>query len=322
MTLVRIVKDWESPDLYRQTPGHTGRWGSIDFTLAPVAKCDYLVILNCPPKDSTVTVKCPSGNIWAIMQEPPNEVWKPMHAGVNEYSQIFTQDIDLRGRRYIHSQPVLPWHVDKDFDFLVKFNVPTKDRALSWITSNYTYWEGHRSRMAFLNQIQEHLNFDLYGRGFKWIDDKWAGLAPYKYSLAIENFQNAYYWSEKIADCFLAWTMPIYFGCTRIEEYFPKEAMIIIDIADPSSAIEQIQSAISSNLWEKRIDAIAHARDLVLNKHQIFPFIAEAIMKQSPPLLKRVKISSTTTIKGYNRIPPINETSLLCRIKSMCTKLI
>ena len=30
--------------------------------------------------------------------------------------------------------------------------------------------------------------------------------------------------SEKIADCFLAWTMPIYYGCPRIAEYFPAES--------------------------------------------------------------------------------------------------
>jgi hypothetical protein len=43
--------------------------------------------------------------------------------------------------------------------------------------------------MKFLRKIQKNnLEFDLYGRGFCSIEDKWDGLAPYRYSLAIENF--------------------------------------------------------------------------------------------------------------------------------------
>ena len=64
--------------------------------------------------------------------------------------------------------------------------------------------------------------------GFKSIEDKWAGLAPYKYSLAIENAVTPDYWSEKIADCFLTWTLPIYYGCLNLEDYFPKQSFIRI----------------------------------------------------------------------------------------------
>jgi len=34
--LVRIVKDWDWPDLRRQTPNQSGIWECIEFTLEPV----------------------------------------------------------------------------------------------------------------------------------------------------------------------------------------------------------------------------------------------------------------------------------------------
>ena len=307
MTLVRIVKDWDLPDLMRQTPDRSGVWGDIIFTLEPVERCDYLIILNHARQGETVRVNCPPRNVWAIMQEPPNEVLKQMHKGIEQYSRIYTPDVDLKGKRYIHSQTALPWHVNRDYDFLVGCGVPHKGRELSWITSSLTHWKGHRARMGFLRRIRDEIEFDLFGRGFVHTFDKWDGLAPYRYSLAVENFQTPHYWTEKIADCYLSWTMPIYYGSTRITEYFPVESVVCIDINDAVAAIEKIRETIASNCWQKNLDAIAHARRLVLNKYQLFPFVAEEIKKHQRRVHFYSNRSRIVKFDGYNRILPANE---------------
>jgi hypothetical protein len=92
----------------------------------------------------------------------------------------------------------------------------------------------------------------------------------------IENYSGLDYWSEKLADCFLAWTMPIYFGCTNIFNYFPRESMICVDVNDPH-VIEIIQQGIKDKLWEKNLDAISEARNRILNQYQLFPFIVNQI---------------------------------------------
>ncbi len=56
--LVRIVKDWDWPDLMRQTPGGKGIWDGVRFTCDPVKDCDVLVMLNNRMK-TDVTVRCP-----------------------------------------------------------------------------------------------------------------------------------------------------------------------------------------------------------------------------------------------------------------------
>jgi hypothetical protein len=71
--------------------------------------------------------------------------------------------------------------------------------------------------------------------------------------------------------------MPIYYGCTRITDYFPAESLIQIDINQPDAAMEIIQEAIASNAWQRNLDAIAYARELILNRYQFFPFMVRQI---------------------------------------------
>ncbi len=275
--LVRIIKNWGWPDLRRQTPGGSGRWGDIDFTLESVDACDYVVVLN--GVKTKVTVRCPSEHVWAVIQEPAVRCHLALHKGLPAFHRIYTSDPRLTGARYVHSQPALPWFVNQSFDQLLTCPPPEKNRDLAWVTSDNRALPGHRKRMEFLANMQKHVEFDLFGRGFHFLEDKWDGVAPYRYSLAIENHSGPDYWTEKLSDCFLAWSMPIYYGCTNIETYFPPESMVRIDITRPD-VVDQIRQAISSDLWRKRQDAIAEARQLILNKYQLFPFLAREIRAQ------------------------------------------
>jgi len=73
--------------------------------------------------------------------------------------------------------------------------------------------------------------------------------------------------------------MPIYYGCTRIFDYFPSEAMVCIDIRDPLEAIQRVQEAISNDLWRRNLEAIAYARELVLQRYQLFPYVSQEIQR-------------------------------------------
>jgi len=296
MTLVRIIKDWDFPDLLRQLPDASHEWDGVRFTLDPVAACDYLVAFNRIPQD--IEIACPRENIWCITQEPPIREYEWLQENFQAFHRVFTQYEHLDGARYVHSHGALPWWVGKSYAELKDLPLPEKSSDLTWITSNVVIHRGHEQRLAFLKYIQPRLRFDLWGRGFRPLPDKWEGLAPYRYALAIENHSSRYYWTEKIADCFLAWTMPIYYGCTHIDEYFPPESMIRIDIDRPDEAEEIICEALASDRWRQKRDALAHARELVLDKYQCFPFIVNEIHKaesgnQSYPA-QQVRLSKMT----------------------------
>lgn len=300
MTRVRIVKDWDYPNLLRQTPGYSDEWDSIQFTLDAIEECDYLVAFNRIPAD--VTINCPPEHIWVLIQEPPVPEYAWLQQGFSNFHRVITQDISLQGDKYNHGQPATPWHVDKDYDFLKSCPPPEKPKVLSTITSMAASRPGHRRRLDFLLNLRDTTEFDWIAtldylqrkfpnrsvddirrekeaEGYTCVPGKWEGHTPYRYSLVFENHSSPYYWTEKLMDCFLSWTMPIYYGCTNIEDYLPAEAMVKINIERPQEALEIIKDTIASDLWLKNRDAIAHARDLILDKHQFFPFFAQRIRK-------------------------------------------
>ena len=301
MKLIRIVKNWEWPNLIQQTPGHTGLWDDIQFTEEPIDECDYLIILN--NLKTELKLQCPPGNIWRVVQEPPTAFFKKWHINPSYSMKTFTCDPELSGPQYIRSHPMVPWHVNRDYDYLTTCRVPEKTKTLSWITTTKNVLPGHKKRMKFLhssmnriaeldllggnirhilnNEVKDKIECKQRELGFKSIEDKWAGLAPYKYSLAIESHSGPDYWTEKIADCFLAWTFPLYHGCTNLEDYFPKESFIRIDIENPDVALRSIEGIIKENIWNERLPALVEARKLVLNKYQFFPCVAQHIHSNS-----------------------------------------
>lgn len=299
MTLVRIAKDWDWPDLLRQTPGGRGIWDGIRFTVDPVEECDYLVVLNNRMK-TDLKVRCPEGNVWAIMQEP--YVWgftDWMTEGHEAYSRVYTNHVPDRTGKYVASHPALPWHVLRTFDELTACRVPSKPRKLSWVVGDCRDLPGHMKRLSFLRFLQRDgsLPIDLFGRAVRYIEDKWDGLAPYRYSIAVENATGAEYWTEKVADCFLAWTVPLYHGCTNLERYFPPESFLRIDINRPREAVEAIRRIVSGDEWERRLPALEEARRRVLDEYQLFPFLAGRIRSEPTGGGERV----LRTIPAYRR---------------------
>jgi hypothetical protein len=272
--LIKIERYFNYPDLKLQTPSKSMHWREFTFTEENVAECDYLVILDYPKDDFSINVN--KNNIIHLCLEPPNEVSKYRQYGNKKVKVIFNQ-LDIK-KNNILSHAALPWHINKDFDFLNNLKVAslTKENKIVWVTSNQRTSKGHNVRMDFLDAIKGLSFVDLYGRGINPIDDKWDVLSPSKYAIAYENFQNDYYWTEKIADCFLCYTMPLYFGCNTIDQFFPKDSFIQIDPKDKHIDLF-LKEIVASTKWEENLNAISEARNLILNEYQLFPFLYDKI---------------------------------------------
>lgn len=299
MTLVRIAKDWDWPDLLRQTPGGSGVWDGIRFALGGDGECDILLVLN-NRMTTDVRARCPRGFVWALMQEPYVRGFTDwMAEGHEAFDRVYTSYAPCRDAKYVASHPALPWHVNRTYDELVSCGVPPKNRACSWIAGSPRDLPGHMKRLSFLHALRsdETLDVDLYGRAVRYIEDKWDGLAPYRYSIAVENTTWPDYWTEKIADCFLAWTVPLYHGCPNLEKYFPPDSFIRIDIDRPREALDTIRRTLAEDDWERRAPAVAEARRRVLHEFQLFPHVAKLV--RAHPLGAGEKIPRT--VPAYRR---------------------
>lgn len=283
--LIKIERYFSYPDLKRQTPNNSMKWGDFTFTEDDVEECDFLIILEYPKKD--FSIKVDKNNIIHLCLEPANEVSKYRQYANKNVKWIFNQ-LDIK-KNNILSHGALPWHIDKDFDFLQDLKVESlhKENKIVWVTSNQRSSRGHNKRMDFLDRIKDLSFVHLYGRGIKPVDDKWDVLNTSKYAISYENFQSDYNWTEKITDCFLSYTMPLYFGCNRIEDFFPKGSFIQIDPNDKHIDLF-LKEIVNSNKWEENLDAITKARNLILNEYQLFPFIVNQIktleLEKSEPL--------------------------------------
>ena len=262
-------------------------YGDCLFTLKQIDECDALVVFNTPSEPLSVTV--PENHIYAFMMEPGYHFVNPwMYEGLDQYSKVYSPK--PVSSNIIASHGFLGWSVDKSMNQLVAMNPPEKTRRLSCILSDAHIYSGHRSRLAFIQKlIDRDVQFELMGKGFHPVKDKWSGLAPYLYSIALENGSMPHYFTEKITDCFLAWTLPIYWGCTNLEEYFPPESFIRIDVEKPDEAVEIIRS-LSESDYERRFEALAEARRLVISEYQPLAKINNLLHDELPASKSKVSI--------------------------------
>ena len=118
---------------------------------------------------------------------------------------------------------------------------------------------------------------DLFGRGFHEFEDTWDVIAPYKYHIVIENSREENYFTEKLMNTYLAESYPIYYGCSNIEDYYPAEAMTKIDIEKPEEAVQIIRKLIADDPYEQHYSAIKKAKELTLDKYNLFAIFVEAM---------------------------------------------
>lgn len=109
----------------------------------------------------------------------------------------------------------------------------TKAKMCSLIASAKRSLEGHVLRHEIVDWAKaEGVDVDVMGGGYKRFDTKSDGLAPYRYSVVIENVRERHYFSEKLIDALLCKTVPIYWGCPNIDDYLDTSGMVICETAE------------------------------------------------------------------------------------------
>jgi len=191
---------------------------------------------------------------------------------------------------YDNSYTMAVWWIDKPFDCLCDLPFNEKKNSASIIMSSKNFCKGHDDRLKFLKRFDLKYPglIHIYGRGLGSYDlsssykgeiegkCKFNGLYKYDYSLACENTCMKNYMSEKLYDCFLSWCLPVYYGCQNLDDYFPEESFIYLDI-NKSESVDIMYEKIQQKTNEKTISLIKEARNLVLYKYNIWPSVKRVI---------------------------------------------
>lgn len=152
-----------------------------------------------------------------------------------------------------------------------------KTHNLSLIASAKRDLEGHKLRHSMVTWLRENtINADIMGRGYKSFEQKSDGLAPYRYSIVIENVRESSYFTEKLVDAFLSETIPIYWGAPNIGEFFDTEGMIICE------TFEDLKIAVmnaDASGYDNKTAAIAHNKQRASDFEDLMVRVAHAVRR-------------------------------------------
>jgi hypothetical protein len=298
MTKIYIIAPWFTGApccewLKPYSPNNSGRWGSIECT-GRFSEADYYIAMWCG--EPYLRKLCRPASVINVSIESSRHIPPPSAIGKETVFSQWVTD---------HTNPV-DWWVHKTYDELSSTPFPEKSKLVSAITTGrYIGWlgmtarmvlnrgrEGHYYRMRFLKRFSEKYPgvLDLYGinsGGFDLsslpcykgpIENKWEGLAPYRYAFAFENTSEKNYFTEKLTDPILSGCMPLYYGCSNLAAYLPQGSFVVLDITK-DDAVDRAMGIIHSDFREQNLVALERAKDLILNKYQFWPTIEEIVRR-------------------------------------------
>lgn len=261
LPLVNVVGDYRERNSIPKKFSYcyNQREGEFDVTL--IQDMDILPYLRGD-------IKIASGKIIADIHEAPHlleqqRVYDAVYENYQKFDQIHTFDDRLLtlpnavfrngGYEVVLNKNVhaLQYPTLSD-QTLIKF-YENKPKQVSFITSNKVITEGHRFRVSCVEAIRNNRIdvVDVFGKGINEIVGKIEALQDYKFSIAIENGVCNNYFTEKILDCFLTGTIPIYRGCPNLNAYFDVRGIISFDTIDE---LLTILKSLSTEDYTSRLD--------------------------------------------------------------------
>ena len=238
---------------------------------------------------------CPRENTLLITTEPSSIRIDGPHF-LRQFGHVLTAKNPklVKHPNQIFQTPPLRWFYgrpmsDDDTHYVdidvFKSQPPTpKKHELSTVCSNKRMSHTvHAQRYDCIMELKRRLGDELhlFGRGINPISNKAEAMDDFRYHIAVENHIEPHHWTEKIADCFLAYCLPFYYGPPNISDYFPEDAVIPIDIFDVDGAERIIRESITQGLYEKRLPAIIEARNRVLNDYNLVNVIAKLVKERN-----------------------------------------
>ena len=301
MRIVKLSINSPREGLLRQTPNNDGIWGNYKFCINnDVEECDFWVVYSKGQKfDETCNV-APENMIFLTGES--EAIYHYAGGFVKQFAIAITTRDDIKLKNIIKSHPAQPWWIGRRFGFgaesrdhfLLGFNdfhkeVSAKTKLISVVTSNKAFTKGHKERIRFVQKLKDHFGdkLDVFGKGINDFEDKWDVLKDYKYHIALENSSFDHYWTEKLADSYLAGCFPFYYGANNLDKYFPTDSYRFIDIYDLDKSINVIENGISEGLYEKSTNVLKEAKQKVLYEHNIFPHITSICDTMNASLPKK-----------------------------------
>jgi hypothetical protein len=268
----------------RQTPDHDGIWETTWFQAAfEDENADWVVTCDEPPPGFQTRV--PRERRVLFVGEPTVYKRYPTEY-LNQYGFVVGPgELPTYRGVSIRQHGALPWHYGKvhpkTWSELAadKF----KCRPLSVFCSEKTFTPQQRKRLDFVERLERHFEGSVcrYGNGIRQVADKAQGLDDFRYHIVLENNLEPGFWTEKLADCYLAHSFPLYAGGCIPAGDFDVQARVEIDLTRPEEALRIIERTVDSGLFEQSQQLLREQRRRVMYEHNFFA-VAHRIINRGP----------------------------------------
>ena len=150
---------------------------------------------------------------------------KRLKSGNHNFKRLYTYDKSFEG---LPNVVVIPYCPAPTWIEPENIKLHDKNKLCSVIVSNKKMTPFQVKRVRFSEELFWEKNVDCFGTAYSSgrIEKKSSALKEYCFSYCVENVVSPYYFTEKIVDCFLTGTVPIYAGDPMIGEIFDKRGII------------------------------------------------------------------------------------------------
>jgi hypothetical protein len=98
---------------------------------------------------------------------------------------------------------------------------------------------------------------DCFGRGHREVRSKNEGLDPYAFSIAIENGRRDAYFTEKLIDCLVTGTVPLYWGFPSVGTLFDARGILPFTTA---AELDEVLAGLSFDLYRRMLPFVEENR--------------------------------------------------------------
>ena len=171
----------------------------------------------------------------------------------NKYSRIFTYNQAILNKFPHAIKRIFPACSWISGDHFRSIDTSKKEHKISCITGFKRMTEGHDFRLSlyynqtvlerlpiifFRSSAQPHLP-EITNNPFIY-KDKFPLFETFQFSIVLENSRQTNYFTEKLIDCLITKTIPIYYGCPNISDYFDTTGWVLLQLEDMESRMIEL----------------------------------------------------------------------------------
>lgn len=178
-----------------------------------------------------------------------------------------------------------------------------KTKNISIVTSSKAMMPGHVLRLRIVDLLKRDFpgRIDFYGNGYNPVEFKADALLPYRFHICMENCTIPHYWTEKFSDPVLAMSVPIYSGCTNIDDYFHGEGYLKFSYEDYPLLKKIIEHILDNPKaeYERYADKLMNTRRVIMEWENLIPFAIRTLESLPTEVCVSHNIAPSTSFGSY-----------------------